>query len=128
MPPINTMRIKKLLTHYFEFRHILFVAKIAGESMWPALIPGQQYLATNLVPIRIGDFAVFRNSANPQEFFVKRVCGILGDAYRVESLVSWGASSHDFGYVTEQNVIGKLLRFRREVRPSPSYRGLDRTS
>src|SRR3989338_7451860 len=99
--PINMMRIKKLLTRCFDFvpiKRAIFLIKIEGESMWPVLIPGRQYLATNMLPIRRGDFVVFRNPQNTQEIFVKRVNKISKGGYHMKSLVSWGSSSRDFGY------------------------------
>lgn len=103
------IHIKMSLINFFKI--LLFTVKVEGESMWPALIPGQRYLATNMLPIRQGDFSVFRNPLNPSEIFVKRVAEISNSKYCMESLVSWGSSSKDFEYVTKQTVIGKLLRF-----------------
>lgn len=112
------MRIKKLLILYFK--HLLFTVRVGGESMWPALIPGRKYLATNLLQIRKGDFAVFRNPSNPSQIFVKKIAEICGEKCEMKSLISWGISSMDFGDIQKQNILGKLLRFNLpsyEVRP-----------
>ncbi|TSC77798.1 MAG: hypothetical protein G01um101433_472 [Parcubacteria group bacterium Gr01-1014_33] len=132
-------RIKQLLTNYFEwlrntkqynantrmyandankkvsyirksiFRSPFFFVHVQGESAWPTLVPGTLYLATNVVSPKIGDFIVFRNPMNIQEVFVKRVSSICDNCYHVESLVSWGSSSRDFGLVGHELILGKLL-------------------
>ncbi|HLD31103.1 MAG TPA: S26 family signal peptidase [Patescibacteria group bacterium] len=106
------MRIKKLLTRCFDFvpiKRAIFLIKIEGESMWPVLIPRRQYLATNMLPIRRGDLAVFYNPQNKQEIFVKRISRISNGKYYMESMVSWGSSCRDFGCVIRKNILGKIL-------------------
>ncbi len=101
-------RIKSLLTNYF--RRMLFVVRVDGESMYPSLIPGRVYLASNLFALRQGDFAVFRNPKETGRIFVKRVEEIRDGAYIMESSVSWGSSSRDFGPVDKRLVEGKIWR------------------
>ncbi|MBI2122502.1 MAG: S26 family signal peptidase [Candidatus Sungbacteria bacterium] len=96
-------------TKFGTIRRAIFSVKIEGESMWPVLIPGRQYLATNMLPIRRGDWAVFKNPQNTQEIFVKRVIEISNSEYHMESLVSWGSSSRNFGPVEKEFVLGKIL-------------------
>ena len=88
---------------------LLFLVRVEGESMWPALVPGRQYVASALARPRIGDYAVFRNPSDPSCVFVKRVAGIKNGFYRMESIVSWGSSSEDFGVVPRELILGKIL-------------------
>jgi len=104
------MHIKKLLIHYFST--VLFRVRITGESMWPVLVPGKTYLAINLLRVRKGDFIVFKNPKNQDEVFVKRVKETYGDRYAVESLVSWGNASEDFGLVGHGQFLGILWKSR----------------
>lgn len=100
-------RIKRLLTNYF--RHALFVVRAEGESLWPHIVPDRRYLASGLLSPRIGDFAVFRNPRDPRRVFVKRVGEAGHGFYRMESAVSWGSSSDDFGVVPRKLILGKVL-------------------
>ena len=100
-------RIKRLLTNYG--RHLLFVVKVSGESMWPVLVPGTTHLATNLLRPRAGDMIVFRNRNNPADVFVKRVKRVRPEGYEVESAVSWGNLSNELGMVGRSLVLGKLI-------------------
>jgi signal peptidase I len=99
--------ISHLLKNFFKYR--FFLVRIEGESAWPALVPGSGRLATGLMRPRRGDFIVFKNPRNSQEIFVKRVTAEKADGYIVESVVSWGSSSRDFGPVPQKNILGKLL-------------------
>ena len=83
--------------------------EVQGESAWPDLIPGKQYFASRVLPVRLADFIVFQNPKNVSEVFVKRIKAIQQQGYEVESTVSWGSSSKDFGLIPKQNVLGKLL-------------------
>ena len=87
---------------------IIFVVRVEGESLWPVLVPGRRYLASRWGVLRIGDFAVFRNPKEKQEIFVKRVAGTGPGGYIMESTVSWGASSRDFGPVPHELILGKI--------------------
>lgn len=77
--------------------------------MWPELIPGRRYLASGLFVPRAGDWAVFRNPKETGGIFVKRVAEPCKGAYIMESAVSWGSSSREFGPVPHQLIIGKLF-------------------
>ena len=100
------MRIKFLLTNFFK--HPLFLVRVEGESLFPVLVPGRRYLASAWGVLRVGDFAVFSNPKEKQEIFVKRVAGRGRDGYIMESTVSWGSSSHDFGPVPRNLILGKI--------------------
>ena len=80
-----------------------------GESLWPVLVAGRRYLASRWGVLRIGDWAVFRNPKEKQEIFVKRVAGTGRGGYIMESTVSWGASSADFGPVPRNLILGKII-------------------
>ena len=99
--------IKRLLINFFS--RLLFLVDIKGESGWPFLVPGKQYLASNVVSPKVGDFVVFRNPHDSAQILVKRVAAVRGDRYRVESMVSWGTSSDDFGLIERERVIGKII-------------------
>ena len=88
------------------------MVRVTGESALPALVPGKSYLASNIFLPKVGDFAVFRNPRNPAEIFVKRVTRFKNGRYMVESMVSWGASSSDFGLVARELILGKIIRKR----------------
>ena len=100
------MRIKHLLINFFK-RPIFFV-RVEGESLWPMLVPGRRYLASSCGVLRVGDFAVFENPKNREEIFVKRVAARHKDEYIMESAVSWGTASRDFGPVQRNLILGKL--------------------
>ena len=93
---------------YRGLSSILFLVRVDGESLWPMLVPGKRYFASGLLLPRVGDFAVFRNPRDPARVFVKRVAGVKKDFYRMESVVSWGASSDDFGVVSKHFIWGKI--------------------
>lgn len=115
-------RIKKLLKKFFErarrnlysyyrgFASIVFVVRVEGESMWPALVPGRRYFASSRGVLRVGDFAVFRNPKETSRIFVKRVAAARDGAYGMESAVSWGSSSREFGPVPQKYVLGKVWK------------------
>lgn len=88
----------------------MFVVRVEGESMWPALIPGRRYFASGIGVLRAGDIAVFRHPKEMSGIFVKRVAEARGGAYRMESAVSWGSSSRDFGIVPQKCILGKIWK------------------
>ncbi len=99
--------IKLLLTRYFKY--VFFLVHVEGGSMWPRLIPGRRYFASNLFPLRAGDIAVFRNPKNQKKIFVKKVVGREPGGYIMEGEVSWGSSSRDFGLIGKHQILGKIL-------------------
>ena len=99
-------RIKSLQTNYFK--RALFFVRVEGESMWPVLVSGKRYIASNVFGPRPGDIAVFRRPKETSRIFVKRVVGASGDCFMMESAVSWGSSSADFGPVRQELILGKL--------------------
>lgn len=90
-------------------RKIFFLVRVEGESGWPVLVPGGRYFASGFLSPRIGDFAVFRNQQDTERVFVKRVVGLANGFYRMESAVSWGSSSDDFGLVPRELILGKII-------------------
>ncbi len=113
-------RIRQLLIKYFKLARfnlhnlyrgstsIVLAVRVEGESMWPHLTPGKRYLVSGLLAPRVGDFAVFRNPQDPARVFVKRVAGTENGFYRMESAVSWGSSSDDFGVIPRHFILGKV--------------------
>jgi len=101
-------RIKRLLQKCF--RNAFFLVRVEGESMWPRLVPGRRYFASNLFPPCVGDIAVFRNPKDTNQIFVKKVAGREGDRYIMEGEVSWGSSSCDFGPVSKGLILGKIIK------------------
>ena len=90
-------------------KRILFRVRVSGESCWPALVPGRMYWASALGRIQIGSFVVFRSPADQEQILVKRVCEVRAEGYEVDSTVSWGLSSADFGVVEKQRVLGRII-------------------
>ena len=101
-------RMRQSLTHCIS--GLLFRVRISGESCWPVLVPGRSYWASALMPVRTGDFVVFRNPADCGKILVKKVYGVRAEGYSVGSLVSWGSSSKDFGIVNKRNVLGRVVQ------------------
>lgn len=99
--------IKKLLINFGKFP--FFIMKIEGESGWPKLISGKFYFASCLFKPKLGDFIVFKNPKNIKQIFVKKVSDFQKGQYIVEGLVSWSSSSRDFGPVSKELILGKLL-------------------
>ena len=100
-------RIKYLPINFFK--GVFFGVRVEGESAWPYLIPGKEYIASRFFSVKTGDFIVFRNPRNSEGIYVKRVIEKKGESYRAGSTVSWGSSSKDFGLIAKQHILGKLL-------------------
>ncbi len=98
--------IVRLLINFF--RHLLFLVKVEGESGWPTLVSGKRYLATNLILPQQGDFLVFRNQ-HDCEVYVKQIAEVRRNGYMMESTVSWGSSSRDFGMIPFRATLGVVL-------------------
>ena len=77
--------------------------------MWPTLVSGQRYLATNLLTPCAGDVMVFRNPKNSEQILVKKVIKKEHDGYVVSGERIGSTGSESFGIVHRQLVIGKLL-------------------
>ena len=73
-------------------KNILFLVKVEGESCWPELVSGRRYLASPLLPIRVGKFVVFKNPADPDQILVKKVLNISDDGtVELGGTVSWSS-------------------------------------
>lgn len=99
-------RIRRLLK---KCGNIFFRVRVSGESALPILTSGRLYYASSLWMPRVGRWIVFQNPARRDEIFIKRVAKIENRKYFVESTVSWGASSKDFGSVDYSHIIGTLI-------------------
>lgn len=100
-------RIKPLRINCIK--NVLFRVRVSGESCWPALVPGRAYWASVMMPVRTGDFIVFRNR---NRLLVKKTFEVRKDGYEVGSTVSWGLSGGDFGTVRREDVLGKVIRWK----------------
>lgn len=89
--------------------NLLFKVKVSGESCWPDLVPNRKYFATSLLPVRVGDFIVFRSPTEPSKKFVKKVREIQSDGYSVSGTVSWASGSDDFGPIPREAILGKII-------------------
>ena len=87
----------------------LFLVRVNGESMWPALRPGCFYLASGWLRIKVGDFLVFKNPANHNQILIKQVEKIRSEGCEVDGTVSWSQSSQDFGLITKNLILGRIL-------------------
>ena len=90
-------------------KRLLFRVRVSGESAYPKLMPGRVYLASGILPIRVGDFVVFQNPRSPAEQWIKRVKVVREDGYEVEGLVSWSTPSEAIGIVPRERVWGRLI-------------------
>ena len=90
-------------------KRMLFRVRVSGESCWPALVPNRSYWASALGRIQVGDFVVFENPTDREQILVKRVCEVRAERYEVDSTVSWGLSSADFGVVEKGKVLGRII-------------------
>lgn len=114
------MPIKYLLTNSTENKSpLFFLVKVGGESLWPELVPGNRYLATSLFKPNAGDYVIFKNPKNQRGVFVKKVKRISGGSYEVSGTVPWSSSSEEFGLVSKELVLGKVI-FPSLIRLSPS--------
>ena len=102
-------RIRRSLINFGKY--LLFRVRVSGESCWPVLVSGRAYWASAWIPVRAGDFVVFSNPAHSAQVLVKKILGVRENGYEVESLVSWGLSSKDFGVIGKQHVLGKVIRW-----------------
>ncbi len=105
------MHIRKLLIRFFR---PLFVVRVHGESAWPVLVPGKTYFASSLFSPWENDFIVVKDPRNKNQFMVKKIAGVTDEGYQLESLVSWGSSSKDFGPVKKDFVLGTILLGRQQ--------------
>ncbi len=84
---------------------ILFRVKISGESLWPELIPGRTYWATSIFTPKVGDYAVFRNPAEPEKIIVKKVKDIQSGIFDLRGTIARSASYK----VPKSNILGRIL-------------------
>jgi hypothetical protein len=90
-------------------RNMLFRVRVEGESGWPHLVPGKIYWASSLRAPRVGGWVVFNDPRLPERVLVKRIAAVHPEGYEVQSAVSWGTSSREFGTVPRAAVRGALL-------------------
>ena len=84
---------------------------VRGESMRPALDPGDGLLAVRGLPSRPGDLVVVRDPREPDRTMVKRVASV-GDDGSVDVLgdnASASTDSRHFGAVPPGLVVGRVV-------------------
>jgi nickel-type superoxide dismutase maturation protease len=96
---------------YASRRRLLRRIEVNGESMSPALEPGDRVVALGVGRPRAGDLVACVDPREPERIMVKRVAGrdpgggyiVLGD--------NSGAStdSRDFGPINDNLIIGRLF-------------------
>lgn len=99
--------IRNSLISYIK--RLIFLVKIEGESAWPELMPERLYFATNFLKPKIGDFIIFKNPKNQKEILVKRIKSTRKNSYFVQGTLPWAESSKDFGQITKDLILGKIL-------------------
>ena len=77
--------------------------------MWPRLVPGRCYFATNLLRPRAGDVIVFKNPQNLNQVFVKQVIKKSPEGYYVTGLCRGATSSEQLGAINATLILGWLL-------------------
>ncbi len=77
--------------------------------MWPSLVPGRKYFATNLLAPRVGDAIVFRNPKNKSQIFVKKIIKKSREGYSVAGTNRESITSEEVGMVDRKFIFGKLL-------------------
>jgi nickel-type superoxide dismutase maturation protease len=92
--------------------------EVAGESMAPALQPGDRLLVTPLLPIRGGDVVALRDPRDRGRVLVKRVAAIGGDGVVVlGDNRAASTDSRDFGPVPARALLGRCFwRYHPEAR------------
>ncbi len=86
---------------------LLFIRRVAGNSMIPALKDGQIIIASTLKPPSAGSIVVFRHENKEK---IKRVKSISNDKIEViGDNIGASTDSRDFGLIEIDYVIGTVL-------------------
>jgi hypothetical protein len=91
-----------------SLQRLLFLVKVEGMSSWPHLIPHTYYVASKLIPPRIGDFVVFRHPHH-KTLLVKKVVSRENGMYRVSGTLPRATSSETLGLIAPHQIEGKIL-------------------
>lgn len=94
---------------------------VSGESMRPALRPGDWLLARKRARVRPGHIVVARHPADPTRLIVKRVAHRDGNGWWLESdnqRAPGRQDSWDFGPVGDDLIVARVL-IRYWPRPAP---------
>lgn len=86
--------------------------RVAGESMSPALRPGDWLLVRRGVTPRAGDVVVARLPADPERLIVKRVAWRSAEGWWLESdnqHAPGRQDSWDFGAVPDELLVGRVV-------------------
>lgn len=84
---------------------------VTGESMTPALQPGDRVVAVRGLGLRPGDIVAFRDFRSPARILVKRVLGPAPEGGLIVLGDNPGRStdSRHFGPVTRRDVVGRVV-------------------
>lgn len=86
---------------------IFFVRRIVGESMVPALQPGQIVVGVSFLRPKIGDVVVAK--VNDKEV-IKRVVGMDGDNFELQGdNVAASSDSRNYGPVKGEKIYGRII-------------------
>lgn len=91
---------------------------VSGESMTPALLPGDRWLVTRLGRVRRGDVVALCDPRQPQRVLVKRVADVAAGGYVVlGDNPAASTDSRTFGVVPRRLVLGRCVyRYARVAR------------
>ncbi|MCW2914076.1 MAG: putative phage repressor [Actinomycetia bacterium] len=93
-------------------RRPLMAVEVAGDSMLPALRPGDRLLVRPGARIGAGDIVIARHPLQPGRLIVKRVTHRAGDGWWLESdnqRASGRQDSWDFGAVPDRFILGRAV-------------------
>jgi nickel-type superoxide dismutase maturation protease len=104
--------------------------EVTGESMLPALRPGDRLLVRTGARVRVGDVVVAGHPDRPDQLIVKRVVHRTENGWWLESdnqRAPGRQDSWDFDAVPDRLIIGRaVMRYRPESRPPISASALSR--
>ncbi|MBB2915551.1 nickel-type superoxide dismutase maturation protease [Streptosporangium becharense] len=86
--------------------------RVSGESMLPALRPGDLLWVRRGAPVRPGDLVVARLPSDPSVLIVKRAAWREGGGWWVESdnqRASGRRDSWDFGALPASSIVGRVV-------------------
>jgi nickel-type superoxide dismutase maturation protease len=104
--------------------------EVTGESMLPALRPGDRLLVRTGARVRAGDVVVARHPALPDQLIVKRAVHRTERGWWLESdnqRAPGRRDSWDFDAVPDRLIVGRaVVRYRPQSRPPISASALSR--
>lgn len=93
-----------------NLKKTLFVRRIVGASMQPALEPGQQILATSLLSrIHPGQIVIISHDGKEKVKRVERVNDDMRQVFVIGDNLASSTDSRHFGWLSYDNVIAKVI-------------------